>query len=47
MTVTTAEASPAEDVVASVPAAAATTPVHAKGSTYTCPACREAEDRES
>lgn len=53
MTMTTSEAIPAEDVVPSVPptlvegdsAEPATRPVHAEGSMYACPACRQVEDR--
>ena len=55
MTMTTSEAKATEDIVTGVrPAlvggasgAPSTTPVHAEGSTYTCPACRQIEDGAS
>ena len=51
MTMTTSEADTADDVVPSVPptlvesgsAAPTTESVHAGGSVYTCPTCRQAE----
>ena len=54
MTTTTSEANTAEDVVRSVrptlvesdATAPATKLVHAAGSVYTCPACRQVKDTE-
>jgi len=52
MTLTNAEAVPVEDVVATVPptlveaSPAAPATEHVGGSVYTCPACRQLEDKE-